>query len=200
MPKISHNSLIDLTAFRQKNSLLQQDLADYLGVSRGYISMVEKGASKLSRKNLDRIYEAESTKQWDLADLVPAYTRYKALEYYLNYTRNIQLGFTPDNCIDYFESDPLTEEKLRYGEIGLSENMSFLREWCESAPEINREWVLTGKGEMLKNDVCKKEPSTTLELLFENQQTIKAYLVNFEANMLHKMGELERLILSMRSE
>lgn len=44
--------MIDLKTFRRSNKMRQQELADYLSVTRGYISLVETGASKLSEDKL----------------------------------------------------------------------------------------------------------------------------------------------------
>ena len=62
MPKISRVQELNLTNFRQENNLLQKDLADFLGVSRGYISMVESGKSHLSKENIKKIL---SNKSWN---------------------------------------------------------------------------------------------------------------------------------------
>ena len=188
MPKISHNSLIDLTAFRQANGLLQQDVAEYLGVSRGYVSMVEKGASKLSHSNLDKLFEAKASKQWDLSDLVPAYTRYISLSNYLNIERNKRReaeGLFPAYFVGVDED---TEAKIRYGEIGLSEKADFIKMWCEQAPEINIEWVTSGKGSMLKSIEPHEEP-TKIDILLQEIRDLKA-----------TMDDLKQLIISYKSE
>ncbi len=44
--------MINLKDFRRANKLRQQVIADYLSVTRGYISLVETGASKLSEDKL----------------------------------------------------------------------------------------------------------------------------------------------------
>ena len=62
MPKISRIQELNLTNFRQENNLLQKELADFLGVSRGYISMVESGKSHLSKENIKKIL---SNKSWN---------------------------------------------------------------------------------------------------------------------------------------
>ncbi len=64
-----------LNVFREKNALLQQDVANYLGTTRGYISMVEKGDSKLSTQKLDMIFSGAEANKWDISGLVPAYIR-----------------------------------------------------------------------------------------------------------------------------
>ena len=46
---------IDLHSFRRLNKIKQTELAEYLGVSRGFISLVETGASKLPERLVDKL-------------------------------------------------------------------------------------------------------------------------------------------------
>lgn len=57
---------IDLKEFRKYNRLNQQELADYLGVSRGFISLVETNASKLPQSKLAMIL---ANTEWDTSML-----------------------------------------------------------------------------------------------------------------------------------
>ncbi len=194
MPKITHNSFVDLTAFRQKNGLLQQDVANYLEVSRGYVSMVEKGASKLSRKNLDKLYEAQTTKHWDLSDLVPAYTRLLAAETYLNNERNEQRQASGLNvCL--FGSDPEVCEKIRYGEIGISHNIDFIRIWCENAPELNLEWLVSGKGEMISK-ASNEDDKSEIDYLKDELKELKDTVSRLEEKTTKALEELADKILA----
>ena len=179
MPKISRNSLINLTAFRQANGLLQQDVANYLGVSRGFISMVEKGTTKLSRKNLDKLFDGREVKNWDISDLVPAWTRINKVMDYLNgerYQRRIERGETAQ----LFGFDPELWDKIQYGEIGLSESYLFIQIWCEEAPEISKEWLLTGVGEMLSAKEGEAHEKTPIEILSEEIRELKDRITSLE--------------------
>lgn len=51
----SNMKTIDLHSFRRVNNIKQSELADYLGVSRGFISLVETGASKLPERLVDKL-------------------------------------------------------------------------------------------------------------------------------------------------
>ncbi len=46
---------IDLHSFRRINKIKQSELAEYLGVSRGFISLVETGSSKLPERLVDKL-------------------------------------------------------------------------------------------------------------------------------------------------
>ena len=59
---------INLKLFRKRNSLTQDDLAAFLGTTKGFISQVENGRSKLTKEKLSLILENE--KGWNLDGLV----------------------------------------------------------------------------------------------------------------------------------
>ena len=59
--------MIDLKEFRKANNLLQKDVADYIGVSRGYIAMVESGKTSLPIKQLRKLLN--NTLGWDISML-----------------------------------------------------------------------------------------------------------------------------------
>ena len=50
------DSFINLVAFRKKNRLTQQQVADFIGTSMAFVSLVEKGSSKLPDDKLNKLY------------------------------------------------------------------------------------------------------------------------------------------------
>lgn len=60
--------MIDLKGFRKANKIKQQELAKYLKVSRGFISLVEIGSSKLPEDKLEKILANECG--WDTTMLL----------------------------------------------------------------------------------------------------------------------------------
>ena len=60
--------MIDLKGFRKVNKIKQQELAKYLKVSRGFISLVEIGSSKLPEDKLEKILANECG--WDTTMLL----------------------------------------------------------------------------------------------------------------------------------
>lgn len=60
--------MINLKAFRKANRIKQEDLANYLKVSRGFISLVEIGSSKLPEDKLEKILTNEFG--WDTTMLL----------------------------------------------------------------------------------------------------------------------------------
>ena len=173
MPKILRQSLINLTAFRQRNGILQKDLAKYLDVSRGYISMVESGKSSLAKESLDKLYD--NPKHWNVEDLVPAYTRLNQALEYLNIKRNEQRAVQglPPTLFSMGEDD---EFNIKYGYSGIPEYIADM--WCSGAPELNQEWLLTGIGEMLVN--ANQDSPSQIEVLQQKIDELEASLEEFK--------------------
>ena len=64
--------LVNLKAFRKANKIKQEVLADYLGVSRGYISIVETTDNKLSDEKVAMLLAND--KSWDTSMLIQSET------------------------------------------------------------------------------------------------------------------------------
>lgn len=188
MPKIARNSLVNLTAFRQRNGILQKDLAEYLGVSRGYISLVESGRSNLSPENIDKIFD--NPNHWNTDDLVPAYTRLNRALYYLNRERNEQRaaeGLGP--AFFTFLPDDESELAIKHGYGDIPEHLA--DQWCPEAPELSREWLLYGEGEMLVQDT--PEEPTPIEVLQAKVDKLEAAIEEYK-------NTVERLVDSLSKQ
>jgi transcriptional regulator with XRE-family HTH domain len=165
-------SFIHLSDFRRANGLVQQDIADYLGVTGGYISMVETGISKLSKSNIDRLFASAGEKHWDTAELVPAHTRLLKVFGYYNGLEIKNSG----NSAQLLSVNDTIAEKIKYGEIGISEALadSLIR----ICPELNRSWLLTGEGEMIGGEKAVSESDLTI--LKRDVESIKNMIVTHE--------------------
>lgn len=60
--------MIDIKQFRKRNKLKQEELAEYLGVTRAFISMVETGAGKLPTEKLNLL--VSNPHGWDTSMLI----------------------------------------------------------------------------------------------------------------------------------
>lgn len=60
--------MIDIKQFRKRNKLKQEELAEYLGVTRAFISMVETGSSKLPTEKLNLL--VSNPYGWDTSMLI----------------------------------------------------------------------------------------------------------------------------------
>ena len=189
MPKIQRKSLINLTAFRQRNGILQKALADYLGVSRGYISMVESGKSTLAKESIEKIYN--NPFHWDVNDLVPAFSRLNLAIDYLNITRNERRaaeGLPPAFFLTGGGDDEIEVRKRIKPRYNGFINVESIRQkqpeylvdmWCSGAPELNRDWLLMGKGEMLIEE--NQDSPSPIEVLQNKIDKLEAELLDCKA-------------------
>lgn len=68
-PNISaETAMVDLRAFRLCNSLKQRDISEFLNLTVGFISAVERGASRLPTEQLAKLLEND--KGWDTTYLL----------------------------------------------------------------------------------------------------------------------------------
>ena len=189
MPQISRSSNVHLTAFRQRNRILQKDLADYLGVSRSYISLVESGRSNLSDENIDKIFD--NPYHWNTDDLVPAYTRLCRVLDYLNGERNEQRaaeGLGP--AFFTFLPNDESELAIKHGYCDIPERVA--DQWCSEAPELSREWLLYGEGEMLVQ-MATEEPAP-IEVLQAKIDKLEAAIEEYKTTVERLVGSLSKQI------
>lgn len=145
----------NLQKFRMDNGLLQQDIAMFLECTRGYISIVENGGSRLARPNLDKIFNAAESNGWNTYALVPAYSRLRDVIEYMKHQNQSQgrgVFPVPQNIFD----------KVKYGEMEIPEHVA--DGIIKIYPEINRQWLLSGFGEMCltKEDGIDKDSDPVL--------------------------------------
>lgn len=169
-----HN-FVQLAAWRQHNGLRQVDVAEYLHVSRGFISLVEKGSAKLSTKKLIELFEAAGPPHyWAPHLLVPEWDRYQEVcNYIIN--RNEELGI--DIAIPKLPED--TCKAIEYGEAAIPK--TFVDDVCKAFPEINRDYVLNGAGDLILEQEGKgPSPIDTLAEKVDN-------LTNLLTNVSNKL-------------
>ncbi len=182
-----------LDSFRKKNALLQQDVADFLGTSRGYISKVEKGNSKLSPSKIDMLLEGAQKNNWDVSDLVPAYSRLEQVyDYIISKTLGTSIGKGAPKDLDRVIVQilsPAIVNKIKYGEIGLNGAVAeaILRQY----PEIDKQWLLDGTGEML---LAPSDGPSELEKLREEVRLLRASLDEYKEENKKLLSALPGLI------
>lgn len=183
------NEYVFLEQFRKRNALRQQDIADFLGTSRGYISMVEKGDSKLSSKNIDKLLAAMDSNQWDVDDLVPAYSRMKLFLEYAVEKMSDKKGHSISDT-ELFSELPYVvpfyvEHKMKYGEIGINDALASAI--VKNYPEINKQWLTDGIGKMIKD--TPGQP-TEVELLREEINQLRAEINCYKEQLSALLNEL----------
>lgn len=154
--------LIDLAEFRNEAGLRQQSIAQILGVSSAYISMVETGKTKLSRSSIDKLYGFCEVSGLNFGALIPAYGRLLAAIRY----HDEEMDRYPEPGDHYYIPDDIYD-KVKYGEIAIPENI--VNELISHCPEMRKEWLASGIGPMIYEEPPRssKPVDVTLSLLKE---------------------------------
>ena len=190
--------LINLVAFRKNNNFTQDDLARILNVSRAYISQVENGTNNLSDQKIDSLLEFDE--QWATEGLVPCFDRLVKLGNSLYETDN-------DRYCKLVKLNPYYPQDLYTPLLGvLSESSILLIRHGRSAitdavadtivsafPQVNKEWLTTGKGDMYV-DPTKKNVEETKENLQSMNMQLSEKLDSIEEE-LKEIKEMLQLLL-----
>ncbi len=160
--KTEKEKLVDLAAFRERNGLKQEDLAQLLGVNRSYISQVEIGSCRISADKVKKIWELGDEYKWFMDDFVPAYSRLSKLKQELTedfaiydlMRKNRSDGSTYVQRLSDFEAGlekvlSLTVlESIRLGQQGIDSVLAdrIISVIPECLPPVSREWLMTGEG------------------------------------------------------
>lgn len=144
---MSKTSYIDLASFRKSNGINQSELADFLGTSRSFISLIETGVNKLPADKLEMILASAPSKHWHIDELLPHLDRLKKLDQELTNRGVTRINKNPLNLTDEayrgFQSG-----RLGFTEQFADEIVNDIR-YKSRYININRSWLLTGEGEMI---------------------------------------------------
>jgi transcriptional regulator with XRE-family HTH domain len=172
--------LIDLAFFRKNNDMTQEDLASILNVSRAYISQVENGSNNLSDDKIDSLLEFNE--QWNTKGLVPCFDRLVELGNSLfdtdhdHYCEAVELNpYYPKELFLPFKGvlPESTILLIRHGRYAISESIADTI--VSVFPQVNKEWLTTGKGEMYV-DPTKKNVEETKETLLTLEKRVSEEL------------------------
>lgn len=166
---------IDLRAFRLANNITQGELAEYLGVTRGFISAIENGRANLPDKKIDYLLEmAKKDKSWDTTKLTPDSSRLTTIA-----TMTYSKKKPP---LDLQERFGISEEiyyKIMNARAALSPTV--IEQLTEKNPNLNPEWLATGKGNQYLFD--EKRLSSDYSKILINLQTILSKLNDIEKKL-----------------
>ena len=149
---------IDLRGFRLANNITQGELADYLGVTRGFISSIENGRANLPDKKLEYLYTmSKKEKSWDTDKIMPYYTRIKKLVEFYNSNRsqdNLSKG-GEFNKVEFPEGtlgiSLETYNKIRKGKSVITPTIT--EQLTKKIPGLNAEWLMTGEGDPFLKEI-----------------------------------------------
>lgn len=172
--------LIDVASFRRRNGVKQAELAEAIGKSRGFISVVETSYGKLTPESIDIIF----SKWGDDCGLIPCYGRLIQLVFALaeqGYLESFYVGDVERGYLPFSEllTDPVVKS-IRYGQIPVSDDIA--NRIVTAYPAVNKGWLLTGEGNMLYDntqvrlDAIEKRLEGFEERLDKIEENIKRVL------------------------
>ena len=172
-------SYLDLAAFRKANGINQAELADILGVSRSFISLIETGANKLPHDKFVLLNRVACDREWSTDELHPHLTRLKQLDKAL-VGRGVRRGKYP---LDFSASTYLSFSQGRKGiDEELADAIVNDPKYTSRYININKEWLLTGKGEMFLPETVEQLSKKLAELM-ERFVQIEERLDNLEKHI-----------------
>lgn len=187
--------LIYLTDFRKDNKITQQELADFLGTTRSYLSLVESGKSKLADDKIDKIYcEGRTLQHWDVKKFNPTYFRLYELALYIDKQTNggypVVFNWSTGENLLYLTSMDI--DHVRYGKATITDNI--INELIKQTPNLNPDWLKYGYGKMILEDESQKgintKKNTTLSISQEELYKISSEIIRLE----HKLNDLTDIL------
>lgn len=180
---------IDLRGFRLANNITQGELADYLGVTRGFISSIENGRANLPDKKLEYIFTmSKKEKSWNTDELMPYYTRLKELDMYMR-SRRLHENLSRISKYNKDESEVEFPEGLlgisleTYNRISKGKSSftpTIIEQLTQKIPDLNTRWLLTGEGEPflkeIPNSLSNDEIHQELQALRSELKEVKEAL------------------------
>lgn len=174
---------IDLHTFRRINNITQEELAVFLGVSRGFISSIELEKAKLPEDKLILLQtKAKEEMGWDIDDLMPARKRILTL---MDSERSRLVWKGTSNAKFYSIHQLLgVPEKvvvnILKGKASLTKTIIELIH--TQIPDVNINWLLTGEGDVYLNEnPCLKPEVPTIQEVFAKLHEINKVLTEIRA-------------------
>lgn len=155
------NRQIYLYEFRKSERITQTELAEFLGTSRSFLSLVESGHCKMPEDKIDMIMiKGRKTKEWNINALNPPFYRLWSLATALKpegMTEEEQyFNFETGQTLFHIQSSEVIS--IKYGEKNISDKIADAI--LEQYPKVNREWLLFGTGSMFKPNGALEKSAT----------------------------------------
>lgn len=205
--------IVDLAAFRVRNSLKQENLAQLLGVNRSYISQVETGACKISADKMKKIWELGERYGWFMDDLVPAYQRlielwYEVHAFYQHFTVpfcSLSSAEAPNNENPRKFEEAFTEvisgsllESIKLGQQGIDSKLA--DRVIATLPKgfsVYKQWLVSGDGPMDETEILMDA------LIDEERERVKSVIEENKDRtliLLEKIIQQQEALAAMMSE
>lgn len=171
--------MIDLREFRKANNLQQDDIADYLGVTKSFISQVENGKRDLPQSQLSKLllnYHGWVTTSLQKKKENPYPGGPSGMDSVGRLQKIFEIyGIDAQHLVDKMELD---DPKAIYDILnGKNKDISpkLAVKIISAFPEINKRWLLTGDGDVLNRMVSAEEIPENKQRkipLYDDAQTI----------------------------
>lgn len=135
---------IDIKAFREANNLTQKELADYLGIDKGFISAIEHGKSKFPKAKLTMLLNNQHN--WDVSMLTQSEGDYLTLMSGLRPRSEFmqpQIRSAVEQALD-----PTEKFLIGYLERKIENQDAIIRELYKKIGMLEAKLELVGKGEI----------------------------------------------------
>lgn len=187
--------LIQPAEYRRQNGLKQADLAKIFDTSPSYVSLVETGNAKLSRKCLENFWNSEGIVK---VGLVPAYDRLVQLASSLNdQGRCKSTPAYPDNDssgrYEPFEHVFTREAilNIKYGVTGVTDNIVYYLQVLYDT-QISKDWLISGIGEMFTDN--------TMSVLLDTIEQFERKLKGIEGRLDTLQAMIDRVLNLLEKE
>ena len=192
-------NFINLEAFRKHNHITQEKIAQYLGTTRGYISLVESGRSKLSDEKIDRLMrEGRLEEGWNIYPLNPSfYNLYTLSEYLRSMDDKLSPAFDWESGQNPLMIQPLELLEIKHGKKDITPKIA--NTIVQRYPYVNKDWVMSGNGDWLLTEAqqtIRKEISGS-EKVLTIEERIAALDRRF-CEMMEKIDRIERIVSTIK--
>lgn len=192
-------NFINLEAFRKHNHITQEKIAQYLGTTRGYISLVESGRSKLSDEKIDKLMgEGRLEEGWNVYPLNPSfYNLYTLSEYLRSMDDKLSPAFDWESGQNPLMIQPLELLEIKHGKKDITPKIA--NTIVQRYPYVNRDWVMSGNGDWLLTEAqqtIRKEISGS-EKVLTIEERIAALDRRF-CEMMEKIDRIERIVSTIK--
>ncbi len=179
------SNLVDLRGFRIKNRIKQAELAEFLGTSAAFISLIETGQNKLPEDKIRKILrEGAMQKPWYVECLIPAYARIMHLHNYLK--ENFSLRYLPPKNSPLYLNEKIASS-IMLGKIDISDDIATaIVDKLKPFVQINKQWLITGEGEMIipsNDEISNTDLKKRIKILEQKYESLLSRIKRLESQL-----------------
>ena len=174
--------IIDLRAFRKANNLSQKYIAEVLGVTSGFISLIENGRGKLPSGKREKLLRLADENGWKTEDLNPDEARIQLLfDALQGVDRNLA------DCLSSVLTPQILKE-IHLGKQGIDTTLANkIISVCPKGNRPSKGWLLSGEGDMFSSEpIGEPEIRDILTRVLEKEDLILREINEIKESMTKK--------------